>query len=218
MTHFKKLAAAIGLAVLAPLAVQAGGASFDSQPVGQPPPGWQLGDSGRGKSKWTIERDETAPSKSNVLRQSGSGTYPVALAEGTAITNGFVETRFKAIAGSEDRAAGVVWRAKDAGTYYVVRANALEDNIVMYKTLNGDRITLDVAGRRGGYGVNAPVPPNVWHTLRVDFAGSRFKVTYNGRPLFEVEDKTLSGPGMVGLWTKEDSVTAFDDFAYDAAK
>ena len=126
--------------------------------------------------------------------------------------------KFKAIAGSEDRAAGLVWRARDANNYYVVRANALEDNVVLYKTVNGVRSALDIVGRKGGYGINVPVPANQWHGLRVDFSGSRFRVLYNGKQLFEVEDSTFSDAGKVGLWTKADSVTLFDEINYGETK
>jgi hypothetical protein len=122
--------------------------------------------------------------------------------------------RFKALAGSEDRAAGLVWRAIDANNYYVVRANALEDNVVLYKTVSGVRSPLDIVGRKGGYGVKVAVPSGHWHSLRVEFSGTRFKVSYNDRVLFEVEDATFKNAGMIGLWTKADSVTAFDALSF----
>ena len=193
-------------------------ANFDDAAPDAQMAGWTLTATGRGKPKWSIKADPTAPSKPNVLEQSGQAEYPVALRTGTSIKDGFVETKFKAIAGSEDRAAGLVWRVRDANTYYVVRANALEDNIVLYKTVDGNRQELDIVGRKGGYGVNVPVPPNTWHTLRVEFSGTRFKVVYNGRPLFEVDDATLKDAGMVGVWTKEDSVTLFDDVSWGETK
>ena len=189
--------------------------NFDADAVSAPPRGWTITMTGRGNPKWTVEKDDTAPSKSNVLKQSGKATYPLALKDGTSIKDGFVEVKFKALSGSEDRAAGLVWRAKDANNYYVVRANALEDNVVLYKTVNGVRNSLDIVGRKGGYGVKVPVPANQWHTLRVDFAGTRFTVTFNGKTLFEVEDTTFRDAGMVGLWTKADSITVFDEFTYD---
>jgi hypothetical protein len=173
---------------------------------------------GNGAPKWTVESDDTAPSKGLVLKQAGNATYPLALRDGTSIKDGFVETKFKAIAGSEDRAGGLVWRAKDANNYYVVRANALEDNVVLYKTVNGARSSLDIVGQKGGYGVKVAVPANQWHTLRVEFAGARFKVIFNGKALFEVEDGTFGEAGMVGLWTKADSVTAFVDIGYGEMK
>ena len=194
------------------------GIAFDADTVGSAPKGWILTMTGRGTPKWTVERDDTAPSKGLVLKQSGKATYPLALKEGTSVKDGFVEGRFKPIAGSEDRAAGIVWRARDANNYYVVRANALEDNVVLYKTVNGVRNSLDIVGRKGGYGVKVPVPANQWHTLRVDFAGTRFKVTLNGKALFEVDDATFLEEGMIGLWTKADSVTAFADITYGATR
>ena len=191
-------------------------ANFDADTVGSPPKGWMLTMTGKGAPKWTVEREES--SKGLVLNQSGKASYPLALKEGTNIKDGFVEARFKPISGSDDRAGGLVWRAKDANNYYVVRANALEDNVVLYKTLNGTRSSLDIVGQTGGYGVKIAVPANQWHTLRVEFAGTRFKVSFNGQPLFEVEDSTFTAAGMVGLWTKADSVTAFSEFSYRSAE
>jgi len=140
------------------------------------------------------------------------------LKDDTDIKDGFIQIKFKAVAGSEDRAGGVVWRARDANNYYVVRANALEDNVVLYKTVEGVRSALDIIGRKGGYGVAISVPANEWLSLRVEFKGSRFRVLYNGQQLFEVEDSTFSDAGKVGLWTKADSVTLFDEVIYGAAK
>src|SRR5215831_7746946 len=177
--------------------------NFDGDTVGAPPKGWTLTMTGRGAPKWTVERDDTVPSKGQVLKQSGKADYPLALKDGTRIKDGFAEVKFKPISGSEDRAGGLVWRAADANNYYVVRANALEDNVVLYKTVKGVRSSLDIVGRRGGYGVEQAVPANQWHTLRVEFVGARFKVIFNDKPLFEVDDSTFTEAGMVGLWTKE---------------
>ena len=191
---------------------------FDDTPVGSPPAGWISTMTGKGEPKWTVETDPTAPSRSNVLKQSGTATFPLALKIGSSIRDGFVEVKFKAMDGAQDRAAGLVWRAREADNSYVVRANALEDNVVLYKTVKGVRRPLDIVGRTGGYGVNAAVPANQWHTLRVEFAGPRFKAIYNGRALFEVEDATFEDAGMIGLWTKADSVTAFDDLVFGGTR
>jgi len=188
--------------------------SFESDGVGAAPKGWTATMTGKGDPKWTVEQDQTAPSKLRVLKQSGRSTYPLLLKDDTNIKDGFIEAKFKAIAGSEDRAAGLVWRAGDANNYYVVRANALEDNVVVYKTVNGVRSALDIVGRKGGYGVSVSVPADQWLGLRVDFKGSRFRVLYNGKQLFDVEDSTFSDAGKVGLWTKADSVTVFDQIIY----
>jgi hypothetical protein len=191
--------------------------NFEADTVGKPPAGWTIAMTGKGKPIWTVEADASAAG-GKVLRQSGNATYPLAMKTGSSIKDGFVEVKFKALAGKTDRAAGLIWRAADANNYYVVRANALEDNVVLYKTVNGKRVELDIVGRAGGYGLKAPVPPNQWHTLRVEFVGTRFDVIYNGRRIFEVDDATFKEAGMVGLWTKADSVTVFDGFTADEKK
>lgn len=208
------LLGAAALVLMAKGSAMAETVNFDNAATGAAPDGWTLTMTGRGQPKWAIEAEHTAPSKPNVLKQSGQATFPLALKNGTRIQDGFIEVRFKAIAGSEDRAAGLVWRAKDANNYYVVRANALEDNVVLYKTIKGVRSALDIVGRKGGYGVKVSVPSGQWHTLRCEFAGTRFKVTYDGKPMFEVEDASIRDAGMIGLWTKADSVTVFDDLTY----
>jgi hypothetical protein len=187
--------------------------NFDKA-AGSAPKGWTSAVTGSGAAKWTIERDDTAPSKPNVIKQSGEGTHPILLNDGSSVKDGFVEVKGKALEGKEDQVIGVVWRAKDKDNYYVCRANAIEGNIVLYKTVKGKRDALDIVGRKGGYGVKANVPPQQWHTLRVDFAGDTFAVKWNGKEVFKVQDATLSDLGKVGLWTKADSVTAFDDFKF----
>ena len=193
-------------------------ASFAIDTIGATPSGWTATMTGSGAPRWAVAADATAPSGSHVLKQSGVATFPLALLDTSSLGDGFVEVRFKAIEGNEDRAAGIVWRARDANNYYVVRANALEDNVVLYKTVNGTRSPLDIVGRKGGYGVKVPVPSGQWHKLRIEFADTRFKVFYNGNALFEVEDATLQEPGMIGLWTKADSVTVFDSVSFGVAE
>jgi hypothetical protein len=192
--------------------------SFDQDTVGSPPAGWLLTKTGKGNPKWIVEKDDTAPSKPNVLTQSGRATFPLALKQDATIKNGFVEVKLKAIGGTEDQAGGLVWRARDANNYYVARANALENNVVLYKTVHGKRSALDIVGRKGGYGVKSVVAPGKWHKLRVEFAGSHFKVIFDDKNLFEVEDTIFTEAGQVGLWTKSDSVTAFDDFSYEEVR
>jgi 3-keto-disaccharide hydrolase len=190
--------------------------NFDDMKAGAPPPGWTATQTGNGTAKWAIEKDDAAPSKPNVLKQSGQATFPVCIKDDTSLKNGFVEVKFKPVSGKEDRAGGVIWRAKDSNNYYIARANALEGNVVLYKTVNGKRSSLDIVGRKGGYGVKEPVSSGQWHTLRVEFAGNHFKLTFDGKPLFDVEDTTFTEAGKIGVWTKADSVTLFDDFTFGA--
>ena len=183
--------------------------NFDSGPLGQPPAGWTATKTGSGTAMWTIEKDDTAPSKPNVLKQSGTATYPVCFKDDTNLKDGFVEVKFKSISGKEDQAGGVLWRLKDANNYYVARANALEDNVTIYDTVNGRRTERKRA--------NMKVTPNQWHTLRVDFQGTHFTVTFDGKKALEWDDATFKDAGKVGVWTKADSVTAFDDFSYSGS-
>ena len=184
--------------------------NFDDASAGQLPLEWHQGVTGKGAPRWAVVQDPSAPSKPNVLQQSGSGTFPWCVLPTSSVDDGFVEVRFKSLSGREDQAGGVVWRWKDGDNYYVARANALENNVSLYYTENGRRITLKY--------VDAPVARNAWHALRVDFSGQRIRVTFNGKPAIEMEDAHIRGAGAVGLWTKADSVTAFDDFSYGASR
>src|SRR6266496_1383316 len=188
--------------------------TFDETNTGELPKGWEAGITGKGKAKWEVVPDDTAPSRPNVLKQSGEATFCWAAKMDEHIKDGFVEVRFKPLSGKEDQAGGIVFRFKDANNYYIVRANALEDNVVLYKTVDGKRSSLQVKGRMFGYGVDTIVPKGKWSTLRVQFRSSLFTVAFNGKKLFEVEDDTFKEAGAVGVWTKADSVTLFNDFTF----
>ncbi|MFI4952130.1 MAG: hypothetical protein ACHP7M_03220 [Burkholderiales bacterium] len=181
---------------------------FDADVVGALPSGWIAGVTGRGASRWTVESDATAPSPPNVLRQGGRGDFPWCIRSDAILTDGAVEVKFKPLTGDDDRAGGVVWRWKDGDNYYVARANALENNVSLYYTRHGQRITIRY--------VDAAVPGNRWHTLRVDFAASRIRVALDGKQYIDLDDEHIAGPGAVGVWTKADSVTLFDDFGCGA--
>jgi hypothetical protein len=182
--------------------------TFDTAETGKPPAGWTAGQTGSGQAKWTVVADTTAPSKPNVLKQSGTATYPVCIKDGTSIKDGFVEVKFKALAGKDDQAGGVLWRAKDVNNYYVARANALEDNVTIYHTVNGRRTEKKRTTMK--------VSPNQWHTLRVEFVANRFTVMLDGKKAIDWDDDTFKDAGKVGVWTKADSVTLFDDFSFGA--
>jgi hypothetical protein len=112
-TSARVVSLALGLVVTAATTV-----NFDDMPVGASPPGWTCTKTGAGDPKWTIERDATAPSAPNVLKQSGQATYPICLTDDTALKDGVVEVKFKPISGREDQAGGVVWRAIDSVTLF----------------------------------------------------------------------------------------------------
>jgi hypothetical protein len=178
------------------------------------PDGWLSGVTGHGAAKWEVVAERAAASPPNVLRQSGEATFCWAVNTKHKFKDGFAEVKIRPIAGKEDQAGGLIWRFKDANNYYVVRANALEGNVVLYKTVNGKRSSLQVKGRMFGYGVDSDVPKAKWSVLRVEFAGNLFTVFYEGKRLFQVEDDTFQDDGAIGVWTKADSVTLFDDLRY----
>ena len=180
--------------------------NFDDMQTGAPPAGWTATQTGSGTAKWAVEKDDSAPSKPNVLKQSGQATFPVCFKNDTNIKDGFVEVKFKPISGKEDQAGGVIWRLQDANNYYIARANALENNVTIYHTIKGKRTEKKRAKMQ--------VASGAWHTLRVDFSGNRFTVTFDGKKSLEWDDNTFKDAGKVGVWTKADSVTLFDDFTY----
>jgi hypothetical protein len=196
--------------ILSSLLVAAAPASdtinFDKAEAGRPPAGWNATQTGTGQATWAVVADDTAPSKPNVLKQSGQATYPVCIKADTSLKDGYVEVKFKPISGREDQAGGLIWRAKDANNYYIARANALENNVTIYDTVNGRR----TERKR----TRTTVTGNQWHTLRVDFQANHFTVTLDGKPALDWSDETFKDAGNVGVWTKADSVTLFDDFSY----
>src|SRR5262245_20802416 len=180
--------------------------NFDDVEPGNLPKGWTAGVTGKGSPNWAVTKDDSAPSAPNVLAQTGEGTFPICVDPSTSLADGFVEVKFKPISGGEDQAGGIVWRFKDKDNYYITRANALEDNVTIYHTIKGSR--------RSFKNVDTKVAKQTWHTLRVEFRGTRFTVYFDGKKVIEAEDDKIQGAGAVGVWTKADSVTNFDDFAY----
>jgi hypothetical protein len=178
--------------------------NFDDLKTGAPPFGWTATKTGKGDPKWEVVADDSAPSKPNVLKQSGEATYPVCFKNNTSVKDGFVGVKFKPVSGKEDQAGGLIWRCKDADNYYVARANALEDNVTIYHTIKGKRVSFKNADTK--------VAPGAWHTLHVEFDGNKFAVIFDGKKVIEATDDSFAGAGMVGVWTKADSVTLFDDF------
>ncbi|HAF02373.1 MAG TPA: hypothetical protein DCO65_06010 [Spartobacteria bacterium] len=180
--------------------------NFDNFKTGAAPPGWTATQTGSGSAKWSVEKDDSAPSKPNVLKQSGEATFPVCIKNDSNLKDGFVEVKFKPIAGKEDQAGGVIWRVRDANNYYIARANALEDNVTIYHTINGKRVAFK--------NINTKVTASVWHTLRVEFQGNKFVVIFDGNKVIDATDESFANAGKVGVWTKADSVTEFDNFVY----
>jgi hypothetical protein len=192
--------------------------NFDSAKPGTLPPGWTavaLRDGAQ--PRWEVIKDASAPSPPHVFAQisndTAAGRCPLAILDKTNIKDGDLSVKVKPVGGKEERAGGLVWRYRDPDNYYLVRANALQNTIVLYKVEDGKCTPLASKGAGpGNYGVKHPVPANEWSMLKVQFRGPLFSVYFNRRRLFEVQDSTFGQRGKVGLWTKADSVTYFDDF------
>ncbi len=192
--------------------------SFDKDTVGKVPAGFSTALTGKGKpGTWVVLKEESAPSGPNVLAQTDmdktSYRFPVCIYDGTSAKDVDVSVKIKPIKGSEDQAGGIVWRYQNKDNYYIVRANAAEDNVVLYKVKKGKRTDLPLKGKGRTYGMDVKVPNGKWSTLQVIARGDQFEVVFNGKKLYEVEDKTFTQAGKVGVWTKADSYMLFDDLS-----
>ncbi len=196
---------------------------FDDMSVGQPPAGFTSALTGDGGPvAWLVQSDANAPSGGRVLVQTSADhtnhRFPLCVNDDFVAKDLDLSVRLKPISGTLDQAGGVVWRYQSAANYYVARANALEGNVVLYKVENGKRSDLKPTGAGlFAYGKKVPVAAGQWHELRVAVRGQHVAVSFDGQHLFDVEDPTFTNAGRVGLWTKADSVTAFDDLTADSA-
>lgn len=209
----------LALALLARLPGAPAVISFDNCAPGTVPSGWTIAMTHAGTPPlWKIVSDSPSLkdgcSLAQVSRDPTAGRFPLAIWNAQSISDGEVSVAFKAVAGNIDRAAGIVWRYQDANNYYVVRANALENNVVLYKVENGVRLSIAPKGLPSrSYGVKHAISSGRWNTLRVIFQEKLFIISLNDERLFEAEDRTFMKPGKTGLWTKADSVTYFSRFA-----
>ncbi len=191
------------------------GWTFDGDATGKPPAGWKLGftNPADGKATWTVAKDPGAPTGPNVLMletHSADRVFNVAMAEKTSYKDVSVRTRIRADSGKEDQGGGVIWRCKDADNYYICRINPLENNFRVYKVLNGRRQQLATTEFRAETGK--------WYVVQARMVGHHIECYVDGRKLLDVEDPDVQDAGMVGLWTKADASSSFDDFAVGPAK
>lgn len=171
--------------------------SFDSDEAGSIPAGAEVF-----SGSWVVRAEQDAPSKSNALCQTGNAEFP-AIALGQDVYGDVAVTvRFKPISGKTDQAAGIIARIQDKDDYYILRANALEANVNLYKYAGGRRSGIKESGVK--------VASGQWQELRLEVAGDRLRGFLNGQLVVEATDGTYKA-GRVGLWTKADSVTCFDD-------
>ena len=207
----------VGLAMSVPAFAEASAntvVSFAETAPGSLPPGFAPGlTGGGGPVAWQVVADDSAPSRRVLAQTSADRTderYPVCIYDRVTARDIDVTVRFKPVAGRVDQAGGIIVRVSDANNYYVVRANALENNVRLYHVIRGRRSQFA--------GADARVQSAAWQTLRVRAEGTRFQVHFEGKLLFEASDSRLAGPGGIGLWTKADSVTHFDQLTYSALR
>jgi hypothetical protein len=192
--------------------------TFEQDTLGKTPRGFSTALTGQGKpGVWVVMKDAQSPDRGNVLAQTDADPtdyrFPVCVLDDVSAKDLDLSVMFKPVTGRGDQAAGLVWRYKDAKNYYIVRANALEHNVVLYKVQDGRRADLPLKGIGRTYGKKVTVPSGQWSTLRMTAAANLFTVYLNGERLYEVEDSTFPGAGKVGVWTKADSVTYFDNLS-----
>ena len=182
--------------------------NFDNDSPGGTPTKFHSARTGQGtEGKWVVMADPTAPSKPNVVAQTSADStdyrFPLLIADDGSFRDLELSVKSKAVSGNVDRAGGLVFRLKDGNNYYVVRANALEDNYRLYHVVDGRR--------RQFAGANFKVASGEWHELKIGCVGNKIICYYDGQKKIEATDETFKDPGKIGLWTKADSVTYFDD-------
>jgi hypothetical protein len=180
---------------------------FQGDRVDDAPAGFSFGRTGQGRpGRWVVRTDPSAPAGDRVLAQVDADDtdyrFPVAVADAPEVKDLRLEVRCKPVSGKVDEACGLVFRFRGFDDYYVVRANALEDNVRLYRVVGGSRRQLA--------GWNGKVAPRTWHSLAVEARGDRFQVFFDGKPAIDAKDGTFPDAGKVGVWTKADSVTYFD--------
>jgi 3-keto-disaccharide hydrolase len=194
--------AAISYTSAAPSAASAT-LTFDQDASGSLPQGAEAF-----SGQWAVRAEADAPSKPNALCQTASATYPSIVLSSIVYADAVITVRFKPISGREDQAAGIIFRVQDKDNYYILRANALESNVTFFKYAGGSRSGIKEGGTK--------VVAGQWQELRVESSGDRLRGFINGQLVVEAQDATFKA-GRVGLWTKADSMTCFDDFSVKPA-
>jgi hypothetical protein len=186
---------------------------FENNPIDQSPAGFSFGRTGSGRlGQWLVRSEKDAPSGVNVLAQTDidatSYRFPVAVSDSISVRNFRLSVRCKPVSGKVDQACGLVFRYRDENNYYVVRANALENNVRLYFVKDGKRQQF------GGW--DGAVAKAVWHELRLSANGDRFEIYLNGKKVIDATDRVFPDAGKVGLWTKADSLTYFDELTMES--
>ena len=189
---------------------------FEAYELNKLPSLWSQAFTGRGDAtEWKIVDDNGNKVMAQLSSNNPNYHYNVVVFSDIIAKNMSLKVKLKGVAGSMDQGGGFVWRYTDKDNYYVVRANPLEDNVVLYKVVNGKRTDLPVLGKGRTYGVDVATLGNDWFALSLKVEDDLFTVSLNGEQIFQVKDQSITTAGKIGLWTKADAVTYFDDFVIE---
>jgi hypothetical protein len=174
------------------------------------PAGWTADKTGKGEgSVWKVVADDTAPSKTGYAlaqtAESPGALFNLCVLDDGKYQDVEISVAFKAVRGKNDQGGGILWRYQDANNYYIARMNPLEDNFRVYKVVAGKRMQLET--KEG-----LKVPAGEWHTIQIKQEGDQIECSLDGKKSLEAKDATIKDAGKVGLWTKSDAQTHFDEF------
>jgi len=185
--------------------------TFENEEIGKLPKDWSQYFTGKGKgTEWKVVDDQGNKVLAQLSADNPNYHFNGVVFNGLKTKDCELSVRLKGVEGSMDQGGGFVWRFIDADNYYVVRANPLEDNVVLYKVVNGKRTDLPVLGKGRTYGVDVDPLGKGWNELKLKVVEDLFTVYLNGKEIFKVKDTTFTKAGKIGLWTKADAVSYFD--------
>ena len=191
------------------------GFDFENHVSGQLPEGWSQYYTGPGGTDWKVEDDQGNKVLAQLYSDNPNGHFNIIVNDGLSVKDMTLSVRLKGVTGNHDQGGGFIWRFTDKDNYYVVRSNPLEDNVVLYKVEKGKRTDLPLIDKGKTYGVDVPPLGDTWHTMKLTVKDDLFTVYLDDKELFKVQDSTFPDAGKIGLWTKADAVTYFDDYVIE---
>ncbi len=185
---------------------------FDGEVSENLPVGWSQHKLGEGTTSWAVQESDSGKVFAQLTSKNPSMHFNLAVHDKLHVKDVTLSVRLRRVSGKRDQGGGLIWRYLNERNYYVVRANPLEDNVVLYKMEEGIRTDLPLVNAGRTYGTKVDKLGSNWHALKLRAIDDEFTVYLDEKELFRVRDKTFTEEGRVGLWTKADAVTLFDDF------